>query len=132
MNGLFKVKHPPTRNSTGLLGSASSWALHCYCIWKDETEKLSIKHERGVQDRETTAVQRILIFHKHKLWNILTMMTDRKVWVNTLCSALRLHSCLCTVVQRSASKRSSTNNVKCCRYWNRTTCCIPSHLNRFR
>ena len=60
------------------------------------------------------------------------MMTDTKVWVNTLRSALMLHSRVCTVVQRGASKSSSTNNVKCCRRWNQTICCIPSHLNRFR
>lgn len=59
-------------------------------------------------------------------------MTDRKVWVNTLCSALMLHSCLCTVVQRGTSKSNSTNNMKCCRHWNQTICCIPSHCNRFR
>lgn len=78
MNGLFKVKHPPARNSTGLLGSTSSWALECYCIWKDETERLSDKHERGVQHRETTAVQRMLFFHKHQLWNLLKTMADNK------------------------------------------------------
>lgn len=132
MNGLFKVKHPPTRNSIGFLGSANSWAVQSYCMWRDKTEMLSAKHERGVQHRETTAAQRILILHKHELWNILRMMTDAKVWVNTSCSALRLHSCFSRVVQRYDSKSSSTNNTKCCRDWNYTICCIPSHLNRFR
>lgn len=108
LNGLFKVKHPPARNSIGLLGSTSSWTPECYCIWKDDTERLSVKHERGVQHQETTAVQRTLIFHKHKLWNVLKTMADTKVWVNTLCSALLLHSCSCTVVQTGAAESSTT------------------------
>lgn len=128
MNGLFKVKHPPARNSTGLLGSTSSWALECYCMWKDETERRSDKHERGVQHWETTAAQRILICHK--LWSILKTMADTKVWVNALCSALLLHSVQLT--REVSLKAVAPNHMKCCRPWSEPICWIPSHLYRFR
>lgn len=124
MNGLFKVKHPPTWNSVGLLGSASSRALQCYCVWKDETGSQS--NTRGAY-----SIGKLLQYRESASSTNTNCETILSWWQiqkfgRILCSALILHSCLYTVIQRG------TNNVKCCRCWNHIICCIPIHLNMFR